>query len=357
MLAAAPAAAQQALVITQDAAALEIGQALLAHHGSRCYAIVPMHVISEAGRPALLREGPQALLGEISASTDLGEDIAIARVAGAITRDCGAGALTIRRSIDRLLGQGRLATLRSINGDGTVAQLAVAVVDDDGHRFLRVQPTHAANPIRKGHSGSLLLIDGVTVGMLLSVSARSGVGTVARIDGVMAKVDTHLLAQPAAHRSVADASRTAPPPPPPVAAPSHAPQVLAWSALPASEANRAANLVAADEAPPWISAPTRWPVTLDLQAGEGVTTVSGVILDGSGIDAEGRLPAMVEVFINLSGEPHGWRSITSGRVDYRNGIARIAFAPMRTRLVRLSFHATVDGGSVIALRGIRLQRD
>jgi hypothetical protein len=350
---AAPVAAQQAVVTTQDASALEIGQAFLAHHGGQCYAILPTHVVREAGRPALRREGTQGLLGEAIDHADLGEDLSLARLDGAITSDCGASALSVRRAIERLLQQGRLGTLRSINGDGTVAQLGVTIVDDDGRGMLRVQPTHQGNPIRKGLSGSLLLIDGVSVGMLLSVNARSGIGTVARIDTLMAKVDAHLI-NAAAPTTAPPAQAGAAPSSAPAAAPAGGPRVLAWSALPIDEAHRAANLTASAEAPPWASLPTRWPVTIDLQAGEGLVTINGVVLDGRGVADAGQLPAHVEVFINPSGDARGWRAITATTVDYRDGVAHIALAPMRTRLLRLSFSATVGGGERISLGRIGL---
>ncbi len=344
------AAAEQALVTTQEAAALEIGQAFLAHYGPQCYAIMPTHVAQEAARPALLREGVPPLLGETHDAADLGGDIGVARVSGAVAAQCGSGALTMQRSIDRLLQQGRLATLRSVNGDGTVAQLAVAIVDDDGRGTLRVQPTHPDNPIRKGLSGSLLMIDGVTVGMLLSVHADSGIGTVARIDSLMAKVDAHLMsrAPPTADTRKPAAGRG-------TGAPLN-PRVIAWNALPLDDSRRAANLTATDASPGWASHAPNWPLTIDLQAGEAVVVISGVTLDGRGIDA-GQLPAQVEIFVNLSGEPRGWRAVTSEKPVYVDGVAHIRFAPLRARQVRLNFGGASDGGKLIALRRVELRQD
>jgi hypothetical protein len=344
------ASAQQALVTTQDAAALEIGQAFLAHYGPQCYAIMPTHVVQEAARPALLREGVPPLLGETRDAADLGGDVGVAKVSGAISAQCGSSALTVQRSIDRLVQQGRLGTLRSVNGDGTIAQLAVAIVDDDGRGTLRVQPTHPDNPIRKGLSGSLLMIDGVMAGMLLSVHARSGIGTVTRIDSLMAKVDAHLMNQPA---SGTDARRPASGR---KASSALNPRVVAWSALPLDDSRRAANLTAANESPGWASQASSWPVTVDLQAGDGVVVVSGVTLDGRGVEP-GQLPSQVEIFVNLSGESRGWRSVTSEKPAYRDGVAQVRFAPLRARLVRLNFTGTVGGGKVVALRRVELRQD
>jgi len=354
------ASAQQALVTTQDAAALEIGQAFLAHYGPQCYAIMPTHVVQEAARPALLREvtppmqrdKKPPLLGETHDAVDLGGDIGIAKVSGAIAADCGTGALTVQRSVDRLLQQGRLATLRSINGDGTVAQLAVAIIDDDGRGTLRVQPTHPDNPIRKGLSGSILMIDGVMTGMLLSVDARHGIGKVARIDSLMAKVDAHLMSLPAASGSSAAARA----PLVNTGKPGLSPRVVGWSALPLDDNRRAANLTAAGDALSWASQPMTWPVTIDVAAGDGVVVVSGVTLDGRGVDA-GHLPAQVEIYVNLSGEPRGWRAVTSEKLTYKDSMSQVRFAPLRARTVRLSFSGTVDGGKIIALRRVEFRQD
>lgn len=349
------ATAQQAVVTTQDAAALEIGQAFLAHNGQQCYAIMPTHVVREAERPALLREGSPVLLGETHGASDLGDDIGIAMVSGGITAECGVGALTIRRSISPLLQQGRLATLRSINGDGTVAQLSVTIVDDDGRGLLRVQPTHPDNPIRKGLSGSLLMIDGVSTGMLLSVHAKSGIGTVARIDALMSKVDAYLMNR--ASLTLSNSTALGKSPVKKTVSTGLKLQVLAWSALPLDDSRRAVNLTANDDAPPWASKPTRWPVSIDLKAGEDVVVVTGLELDGRGVTNSGTLPAQIEVSMNLSGDARGWRVVTSETVSYRDGIAHISIAPTRSRLIRLSFGSTANGGQVISLRRVVLRQD
>ena len=64
--------------------------------------------------------------------------------------------------------------------------------------------------------------------------------------------------------------------------------------------------------------------------------------------------AHVELFINPSGDARSWRAITSVPLDYRDGVAQIALAPLRTRLLRLSFSATVGGGELISLGRIGL---
>ena len=185
-----PALAQQALVRTYENAALEIGQGYLSHYGDRCVAILPTHVAKEAGQiAAFLREGSEALLGESVAISDLGDDVSVADLSGGITSDCGYSTLAVSRAVGSRIKANALASVRSVNGDGSIAQLSVTIIDDDGERFLRVQPTNDMNQLRKGQSGSLLMSGDTPIGMLLSVNARFGVGKVIRLDKMFEKVD------------------------------------------------------------------------------------------------------------------------------------------------------------------------
>ena len=77
--------ADQALVRAYDQPELEVGQAYLTHYGGRCLALLPKHVSDESRVPAFLREGTTPMLGEATTVTDLGDDLAIAEVNGAIT--------------------------------------------------------------------------------------------------------------------------------------------------------------------------------------------------------------------------------------------------------------------------------
>jgi hypothetical protein len=69
------------------------------------------------------------------------------------------------------------------------------------------------------------------------------------------------------------------------------------------------------------------------------------------------LPAQVEIYVNLSGEPRGWRAVTSEKLTYKDSMSQVRFAPLRARTVRLSFSGTVDGGKTIALRRVEFRQD
>lgn len=341
--------AHQALVRSYDDPALEIGQAYLAHFGDRCLAILPMHVADEAGdMAALLGEGRTPLLGEAAGYTDLGDDIAIADVAGGLRQDCGYSIVAISRAVNTHIRANAIAGIRSVNADGSIAQLSVAIIDDDGGEFLRVQPTHATNQLVKGQSGSLLLAGDTPIGMLLSVDSRFGVGKVIRLDRLLEKVERRLGDSAPLAPAAAVRGATAP-----VAADAGA-AITGWSALPVDATHRAANLVASDDAPPWIADVDAWPVEIELELLGGRTTITGIELDGRGIEDPGVLPAVVEIMISATGEGRRWRSVAGGPIAFEDGVARVSIAPSWARHVRLAISAPADGGRRVGLGRLRV---
>jgi len=337
--------AQQALVRSYDNAALEIGQAYLSHYGPRCIAILPTHVADEAGDVvAFLREGQDGLLGESTAIVDLGDDVAAADLSGGIVNDCGYSTMAVSRAVGSRIRANALASIRSVNGDGSIAQLAVTIIDDDGQRFLRVQPTNDMNQLRKGQSGSLLMSGDTPIGMLLSVDARFGVGKVIRLDAMFDKID----------RFVSNAGTTAAAGSETGSGSQTSGSVTGWSALPVDADHRAVNLVAGDDAPAWIANVGQWPVAVELDLPGDRIAIAGVELDGTGIDDPAHLPATVELMVSSTETGRRWRSVAGGAVTFEDGIATIPIAPSWARHVRLVISATAGGGNVVALRRVRV---
>ena len=348
------AGAQQALVRSYANPSLEIGQAYLAHYGDRCIAILPQHVADEAGEvAAFLREGPDALLGESRAFADLGDDLAVADLTGGIRTDCGYSTVAISRAVSSRIRANALASVRSINGDGSIAQLAVTIIDDDGGTFLRVQPTNDMNQLRKGQSGSLLVSGDTPIGMLLAVDSRFGVGKVIRLDVLLGKVDRFVSGS-----GDATARDT------PVRAPSSgAPAVrqsdgiiTSWSVLPIDAAHRAGNLVADDDSAAWAAVVNKWPVVIEMELPEGRTAIAGVELDATGVESPGALPTTVELMVSSTETGRRWRSVYGGAVSFSNGIARISTAPSWARHIRLVISAAADGGDTVSLGRLRIIR-
>lgn len=350
----ATAFAQQALVRSFENPNLEIGQAYLSHYGARCVAVLPTHVVDEAGDvAAFLREGSDGLLGESSTFANLEDDVSIADLAGGITGECGYSTLAVSRAVGSRIKANAIASIRSVNGDGSIAQLSVAIVDDDGHTFLRVQPTNDVNQLRKGLSGSLLMSGDTPIGMLLSVNARFGVGKVIRFDKMFDKIDTFLAGGDSNTTNGAPATRSA------ATATTATPArtsgaITSWSAMPIDAQHRASNLVATDDSSEWIAEIDAWPVVIEMDVPGDRVAIAGVELDGTGIADAGTLPATVELMVSATESGRRWRSVWGGAVTYSDGVARIQVAPSWARHVRLVISATIGGGDTVSLRRLRV---
>lgn len=350
------ASAQQALVRSLEQQLAEIGQAYLTHTADRCLAVVPTHVLDEAGAvAALLSEGQPPLLGESARSVDLGDDVSVAVVRGAMTSDCGYSTMAVGRAVASRVSANAIASLRSLNPDGTLAQTSVTIVDDDGVAYLRIQPTNDFNQLRKGQSGSLLMAGATPIGMLLSVDARYGIGKVIRFDALFDKVDGFVareLRESAASPSARSpgGGRAAPPSGTSVG------EVIAWSAMPIDAAHRASNLLAAETSvPPWIAVVDELPVTVELDLG-GRIALEGVDLYSQGVDDPAMLPASVEVLVSGVAEGRRWRSVYGGPIRFDQGVAAIRFAPGWVRQVKLVVSRVGSGAGTVALGRLRVRR-
>ena len=345
----------QAVVRKRGADVLEVGQAFIVHGGGDCLALLPSHVVEEAGIASLRYVGTrQAVLGELGAVTELGEDLSMGRVSGALTRSCGHSIGSFSRAVDTQLAAGVQGTLRFVNGDGSLGYEPVSWLDDDRERYIRIQPTDPAHALRKGMSGSLLLsASGVPIGMLLSVSARSGVGTVLRMDQLLERAEAALGASAAQPSPVVGGGAADAPP-----EPAEGLELLAWSTDAQSDATRPSNLLARDETTgPWLSVATRKPVTLDFGLAPG-TVLHAIVFDGAGVEPQ-RLPQSAEVFVagDEGGESEPWRarSAWGGRLQFdADGRAEVRFAPSRARRVRLVLYPRGDS---LSLRRIDTRKE
>lgn len=350
-----PAWAEQALVRNYQNPALEVGQGYLAHYDGVCYLLLPMHVAREAGSSAaLLGEGVEPLLGETSELTDLGDDVGLAVVQGGITGRCGYSAASISRAVSRTIRDNGLATIRSVNGDGSIAQLSVSLFDDDGETFLRIQPTHSENQLRKGQSGSLLVAGDKPIGMLLSVDARFGVGKVIRLDAMLSKFDRHMrgrTSQPVASaRSAVSAAPTV------ESAQTVAGQpltLLSWNVLAGTEAERPINLLSMDDSAPWRANVAAWPVVLEFGLGESRMAIRGLRLEAGSVEPD-RLPSSVEVFVSATEDRDRWRSLFGGALVFEDGVAEVTAAPTWARKIRLVISSSAGDSDQVSLNRLRV---
>jgi len=347
---AAPLGAQQAVVRSPDAPDVEIGQAWFLRSGERCLALLPHHVVVEAGYPIFLSEGGQ-VRSESVAVTDLGEDIALASVQGHTPATCGTSMGSVSRAVERLLRDGGIGTLRSLNGDGTLARLTVAIIDDDGEGLLRVKPTLESERIRKGHSGSLLLIDGTPAGMLLSVNARNGVGTAMRVDRLLRQAESHLRAASAIGASPGASTLV------PAGAEAAGWEVTGWNADPVTPQSSArwllADAPAGEPGNGWRARVASWPAVLEFTHPAGVRMVKGLQLIADPSAGAAERPARIQVLVSVSGEKPQWRSLTTIEPSYEGGTASVIFPSTRARQIRVEIHRGADA-EALSLQRLRI---
>ncbi|WP_353110261.1 hypothetical protein [Salinisphaera dokdonensis] len=351
------AASDQAVVRKLADVPLEVGQALITHYRDRCIAVLPTHVVSEAQSPSLRYVGTRSTkLGNLTDVVDLGDDLSLGFVTGGITQNCGHGLGSFSRAVDARLSQSTQGALRFVNGDGSLGFEPVVWLDDDRREFIRVKPTSPSSVLRKGMSGSLLMGDDNTpIGMLLSVSTRSGVGKVVRMDRLLERAEL-ALSKTKSRTPEADANDLGHSSPNQSSAHS-AKKVLtlvAWSAPAATPANQAENLVSDDiDLPPWLTATVHAPVTLDFRVQPG-TTLRGIVLDASSVAADLR-PSAAELILANNENMHYARSVWGGPLDFgeKNDVT-LNFAPTRPRVVRLILHPSER--SKISFKSIKVLR-
>jgi len=397
--------AQQALVHAYGDEARPIGQAFLAHHGETCLAILPTHVMDEAGEPAAFRgEGHPARLGESIVRHDLGGDLSIAVLQGSIASECGYALSSISRAIGSHIQSSGVATLRKRTNAGTIEQRSVSLLDDPGEGRLVVRLTNSTDQVMQGDSGSLLVAGKTPIGILISYDGDDDAGFVLRMDTALRKVDRFiasnelvlrapstssggeskrippdqkarsaprakpsalfdtrdLLNLPAGGGFIPDQMQSARPmeeapttenavrPPSPTGPRSE--RITAWSATPIDARSRAANLVATDGSGPYTARVAAWPVEIEIDLDEGSEVVlTGLRFEASGVVDAATLPGTAEIYVSLARKGSRWRVLVGSELDFRNGVASLFFAPARARQIKVVISDTQGSGNVLSI--------
>lgn len=158
-------------------AATENGQGVTIRHGSQCYLLAPEHVIGDPSRITIAGRGRHRSTAEKVQT--FGYDLAISQVGGAFAEVCTEELK--QAAVAETLQKSGVSYVQTANEDGSVNRRQVLIVDEDP-LYLRVRPTTPGDRLFQGLSGSLLILAGVPVGMLMSVDPASGHGTALRYD-------------------------------------------------------------------------------------------------------------------------------------------------------------------------------
>jgi hypothetical protein len=159
--------------------ARQSGQGALRGRGTECFVITPYHVV-EGSAEAVRVTGGRSAQAKAEMLRQLPGDLAILRVDNAGALPCGEWApLDDLPGLLRGQSTGTLS-VREADGSQTLMPVTFRGIDDE---MIFVRPTRTDDQISKSMSGGSLLVNGVAVGMLLSV--EDGVGQVYQIDDIM----------------------------------------------------------------------------------------------------------------------------------------------------------------------------
>ena len=157
----------------------QAGQGMLRGRGTECFVVTPYHVV-EGSSEAVRVVGVRSSQARAEVVRQLPGDLAILRVEGVGGLPCAEW--TPPEDLPGLLrGQGAgTLSMREADGSQTLLPVTFRGIDDEA---IFVRPSRPDDQISKSMSGGSLLVNGVVVGMLLSVDA--GVGYVYQIDDMM----------------------------------------------------------------------------------------------------------------------------------------------------------------------------
>jgi hypothetical protein len=159
--------------------ARQTGQGVLRGRGAECFVVTPHHVV-EGSTEAVRVSGGRSAQAKAEVSRQLPGDLAILRVDAAGSLPCVDWAPP--DDLPALLRGQSAGTLsmREADGSQTLMPVTFRGIDDEA---IFVRPTRPDDQISKSMSGGSLLVNGIVVGMLLSVD--NGVGYVYQIDDIV----------------------------------------------------------------------------------------------------------------------------------------------------------------------------
>lgn len=342
---AADAAADQAHVT----AGAEVGQAVLFHDGGTCFALTPQHVIDAGnGFGSLFLREEVLLDGWAERTLDLGHDLSLLTVDGAVTRACGTPLVPHGDAMAAVLAAGGKMKMRVILASGETLFRDVELVfqSKDKITFREVQDSRQAPwSVQPGDSGALLMIGEVPVGIVQTQGAA---------DGLPSAIPWPYAVYLADWRSRAVVEQPEPPPP---ALPASNARVERSTARPLGPGLVAENLtLPRDVGGEWHAMPVEWPVEIVLALqGEAVGRVSALtFLRAPG--APEAHPREVEVFLSRDAEgERSWQSFANAVLSKEHEAQTIDLGlPRRARRVRVLIHSGWGADGTISLGRIEI---
>ena len=315
----------------------ENGQAVLLNRLGRCYAITPAHVLGNAGEGKLT--GLSATVGLASLLQTFGYDLALMEVyEGPLELRCHD---TYRQHIDveDALRKSGAVTIQSLNEDGSVIRRR-AIVTSFNLLTISIKLENADDKFFQGLSGSLVIGGDTAVGMLMSVTPDTGVGTALRYDRLTETIAPFFAGQTSERKSELH------PPKIPDEQSSTKLRVLNWNAHPVDALSHADNLIGRSAAP-WVAEFNRKPVEILFEY-YGDTPIHLISLSSEGCTNLGDLPRDFEI-LGAQQTTGRFTSLKAATMPSKGGAIQVTFAPVRVKRILLRIYNNWSGSSKVTL--------
>ncbi len=326
------------------------GQVILFRDGGACFGLTPLHVMDAAlGMGAsLIRRERVVRDGFAGEALDLGHDLALVSVSGAVAAQCGPPLRDQGDPRARIEAAGGRLVMRHVTAAGATLFRPVRLLYiGETHLFFEEAGEGAtAWAVAPGDSGSALMLGDEIVGM---VQERGAVNEPPR--ALLWSYALHLADWRLQRRAPQQDAPTAP-------------------ALPAADGLRVERTTTRAHSPDhgadrltaptgdggyWQAEAVGWPVEIDL-ALPAIRGVAGIILHPAPAQAQGR-PRTVELFTTRTEEGDGgWTPFGTFILSLDPEPRVIALgAGQRLRRIRVSVHDTWSPGGEVALGRIEVR--
>jgi len=151
----------------------DYGQGFFVKAGSECLVYTPKHVIADSADIFINSMLHKDI--EVSVLTSFSADLAILQVPKQYENMCEkAHSLKKTEYVEDLLENNYDAKLIGLKKNGSKQVMSMDITSKAMHSFFLIKPNSSNSTIRKGMSGSLVKINNLPVGMLLSVQGNQG---------------------------------------------------------------------------------------------------------------------------------------------------------------------------------------
>jgi hypothetical protein len=163
--------------------AKEEGQGISLSAGSSCYVITAFHVVEDATNIVLIAPDRSEAKAELIEQLGGVLDIGVLRVAGNSTQICKENKWFFISDLSKKIEEaGLIGNLKLRKDNGSRQSFRVVITDYNENDYIKIRPLSENDPITKGMSGGLLVVNGIPAGVLTEVNPNNGEGTVLRND-------------------------------------------------------------------------------------------------------------------------------------------------------------------------------